>query len=114
MLGRLILLLLQIAIAWYAAPFIAGHIPVPGDFSLFLYAVIYAIIVFLVGLIAAQVLRDIGTPSSATLSWSLIFALIGAALAIFGPQFLPDVPWHKVPDKVLVLAGAVIGYLIKR
>lgn len=114
MLGRLILILLQIAIAWYGAPIIASHIPVPGDFNLFLYAVIYAIIVFLVGLIAAQVLRDIGTPSSTTLSWALIFALIGAALAIFGPQYLPGVPWNQVPDRVMVLAGAIIGYLIKR
>lgn len=114
MLGRLILILLQIAIAWYGAPIIASHIPVPGDFSLYLYAVLFAIIVFLVGLVAAQVLRDIGTPSSSTLSWSLILALICAALAIYGPQFLPDVPWNTVSDRALVLAGAVIGYLIKR
>ena len=66
MLGRLILTLLQIAIAWFATPVLAGYVPVPGKFSLFLYAVICAIVVFIVGLVAAQVLKDVGQPSSTT------------------------------------------------
>jgi hypothetical protein len=114
MLGRLILILLQVAIAWFATPIIAGYVPVPGAFSLFLFAIICAIIVFLVGVIAAQVLRDIGHPSSATLTWALVFALIAAALATWGPQVLPQVPWGRVSPHAIVLAGAILGYLIKR
>ena len=114
MLGRLILILLQVIIAWFAAPIIAGYVPVPGAFSLFLFAIICAIIVFLVGVIAAQVLRDVGQPGTATLSWALVFALIAAALATWGPELLPQVPWSRVPDRALVLAGAVLGYVIKR
>jgi hypothetical protein len=114
MLGRLILILLQVVIAWFTAPIIAGYVPVPGAFSLFLFAIICAIIVFLVGVVAAQVLRDVGQPGSATLSWALILALIAAALATWGPDLVPQIPWHRVPGRALVLAGAVLGYLIKR
>jgi hypothetical protein len=112
MLGRLILILLQAIIAWFAAPIIAGYVPVPGAFSLFLFAIICAIIVFLVGILAAQVLRDVGQPGSVTLTSALIFALIAAAVATWGPQFLPQI--HRVSPRALVLAGAIIGYLIKR
>ena len=115
MLGRLILLLLQIVIAWLLAPIITDLINVnTGFFELFILAVIFAIIVFLVGVLGAQVLRDIGQPGSATLSFSLILALIFAAIATWGPQLLPSALWTRVPEDVLVLAGAIIGYWAKR
>jgi hypothetical protein len=114
MLGRLILILLQVVIAWFAAPIIAGYIPVPGAFSLFLFAVICAVLVFLVGVIGAHILRDVGEPGSATLTWALILALIAAAVATWGPQLVPHVPWSRVSPRALVLAGAVLGYLVKR
>jgi hypothetical protein len=114
MLGRLILILLQAIIAWFLAPIIAGKIPVPGAFSLFIYAILFAIIVFLVGIIAAQVLRDVGQPGSATLSWSLVLALIAAVVATWGPEFIPQVSWGTIQARGLVLAGAILGYLIKR
>jgi len=114
MLGRLILILLQVIIAWFLAPIIAGYVPVPGAFSLFLFAIICAIIVFLVGIIGAQVLRDVGRPGSVTLSWALVLALIAAALATWGPHLVPQVPWGRVSPRALVLAGAVLGYLVKR
>lgn len=113
MLGRLILVLLQAIVAWFLAPIIAGHIPVPGVFSLFVFAIICAIIVFLVGIVAAQILRDVGQPGSSTLSWALIFALIAAALATWGPDLLPQVPWTR-HDRGLVVVGAILGYLLKR
>jgi len=114
MLGRLILILLQAVIAWFAAPIIAGYIPVPGAFSLFLFAVVSAIVVFLVGIIAAHILRDVGEPGSATLTWALILALIAAAVATWGPQLLPHVAWGHVSPRGLVVAGAILGYLVKR
>lgn len=113
MLGRLILTLLQIAIAWFATPVLAGYVPVPGKFSLFLYAVICAIVVFIVGLVAAQVLKDVGQPSSTTLTWSLVGALIGAALITFGPQYI-HINWNIAPPRTYALAGAIIGYVLKR
>ncbi|MGI9403715.1 MAG: hypothetical protein ACR2OF_04295 [Hyphomicrobium sp.] len=114
MLGRLILLLIQIVVAWFLAPEIAKYIPVAGFLSLFVFAIICAIIVFLVGVLAAQVLRDVGQPGSATLTWCLILALVAAAIATWGPDLVPQIPWGRVPDKALVLAGAILGYLVKR
>jgi len=114
MLGRLILLLLQIVVAWYLAPVIVKYVPVTGVFSLFVFAIICAIIVFLVGVLAAQVLRDVGQPGSATLTWCLILALVAAAIATWGPDLVPQIPWGRVPKEALVLAGAILGYLVKR
>lgn len=82
-----------------------------GEFRLFIFAIVAAIVVFLIGLLAAQVIKEVGTPSSSTLSWSV---LIAAALWTFGPQFLPDIPWGRVQAQYAVLAGAILGYMIKR
>lgn len=112
MLGRLILILLQVIIAWFAAPKLAAYVHLGGVFDPFVFAIICAIIVFLVGIIAAQVLRDIGQPDSATLTWSLVLALIAAAIALWGPQLVPAI--SRVPDHALIVAGAVLGYLAKR
>lgn len=114
MLGRIILLLLQIAGGHFLTPIIAGQVPVPGQFSLYLYALIAAVVVYLIGLLAAQVVKDVGAPSPATLTMSLVFALIAAALWSFGPSLLPDVPWGKVPARWAVLGGAILGYLVKK
>ena len=114
MLGRLILLLLQIVIGWFGSQALMNYIKMGGPFRLFIFAIVAAIIVFLVGVIVAQVLREVGQPSSHTLSWAVILALIAAALWTWGPQFVPQVPWGRVQAEYAVLAGAIIGYLIKR
>jgi hypothetical protein len=116
MLGRLILLLLQIAVGWFGTNAIMGHIPVGGVLEIFVFAVVAAIIVFLIGVIAALVIKDIGSPSSRTLTWSLLFALIAAALWQFGPQLplLSEVPWGKIPAAYAVLGGAILGYSLRR
>jgi len=99
-------------VAWFLAPIIAKYVPVAGVFGLFVFAIICAIIVFLVGVLAAQVLRDVGQPGSATLTWCLILALVAAAIATWGPSLVPQI--GRVPDRALVLAGAVLGYLVKK
>jgi hypothetical protein len=116
MLGRLILLLLQIVIGWFGTNAIMGFLKASqfANFRLFIFAIVAAIVVFLVGIISAQVLREVGQPSSHTLSWAVVFALIAAALWTFGPTYLAAVPWNRVQAEYAVLAGAIIGYLIKR
>ena len=91
MLGRLVLLLLQIAGGWLGSNYLMGMINVPGAFRLYVFAIVAAIVVFLIGVIAA-------------LLWS------------FGPTLplLSEVPWGKVPELYAVLAGAIIGYQIKK
>jgi hypothetical protein len=114
MLGRLILLLLQIVIGWLGSTAIMKYIQMGGIFRLFVFAIVAAIVVFLVGIIAAQVLREVGQPSSHTLSWAVVLALVAAALWTWGPQFVPQLPWRQVQAEYAVLAGAIIGYIIKR
>lgn len=115
MLGRLVLLLLQIVIGWFGSTALMGFIKF-GEFRLFIFAVVAAIVVFPIGIIAAQVLKDVGTPSSHTLSWALGLALIAAVLWTWGPQLplLSEIPWGRVRAEYAVLAGAILGYHLKK
>ena len=114
MLSKLILLLLQVAIAWFITPLIYSKIPVPSEFGLLLYAVLFAIVVFLTGVLGGLVLKDVGTPSGATLTVSVMVALAVAALIILAPQFVALFNGNTVSQRGLVLVGAVLGYWIKR
>jgi hypothetical protein len=114
MLGRLILMLLQIALGWVGAPLLAKQIPVPDNLRIFLFAVLFAIIVFVVGLVASHIIKDVGTPSSATLTWALVAALVGAALAKFGPMVVTQISWKQIPANYFALGGAILGYALKK
>ena len=112
MLGRLVLILLQLIGAWYLGQYAIRFIPVDGDLRIFVLAIIFAILVWLIGVIAAEVLKDIGRPSSSTLTWVLVGALIGAALITFGTPLLAQVPF-KFNYQYLPLVLAVAGYAMK-
>lgn len=114
MLGRLILTLLQAAIGWFGGPIIASFVPIAGAWGLFVYAVIFAVIVFLTGVLSAVVFKDVDSPSSGRLTASLVLALVAAAVATFGPQFIPSFPGHAVAHRGLVLAAAILGYFMRR
>ncbi len=75
---------------------------------------LFAIIIFLMGVLGAQVLQGVGSPSSATLSASLVVALIVAAIIVFLPQVVAGIPGNAISHRGLVLAGAILGYWIKR
>lgn len=118
MLGRLILLLLQIVIGWFGANSLmkmAGG-AVPGSLRLYVFALVCAIVIFFIGIIAAQILKEVGAPSSQTLTWSLMVALAAALLWSFGPELplLKEVPWRRIPDEAAVLGGAILGYMMKK
>ena len=66
MLARLVLLAVQLIVAWFGAPYVVRYIPGLGGLQLFVYAAVFAVIVWIVGLVLSQVLRDTGLPSSAT------------------------------------------------
>ncbi len=118
MLGRLVLLLLQIVIGWFGSKAIMGWLgsAVPAAFDIYVFAIVAAIVVFLVGIIAAQVLQGIWTPGSGTLTASLVVGIIAALLWSFGPTLpvLSEIPWGRVPAMYAVLAGVILGYHIKR
>lgn len=112
MLGRLVLIALQLAIGWFGAPYILRYLPpLGGDLQIFVHGVVFAVIIWLVGLIAAQVLKDISVPSPTTLVWALVGGLIGAALIVLKvPAMIP----LSFPPLLLPLALAILGYAIKR
>ena len=99
MLGRLVLLLLQIAGGWLGSNYLMGMINVPGAFRLYVFAIVAAIVVFLIGVIAAQVLKEVGTPSGHTLSWSLAWAL---------PAFTRTMPSDPICSPMFPPAPAIM------
>jgi hypothetical protein len=115
MLGRLVLLLLQIAVCWFAGPEIFKNLPQLGQLTIFVQGVVFAILTWLVGIVGAIVLKDVAQPSAGTLTAALICALIGAGLTL-----IPDVTKaigsvvRGVPLLAYPLVGAVLGYAIKR
>ena len=114
MLGKIILLLLQVAAAWFFAPIIRGQIPVGGAYDLFLYALLFAVVVYLTGILAAQVLKDVAAPSTATLTSALVVALIAAAVVTFVPGIAAAIPGGTISNRGLVLAGAILGYFLRK
>ena len=120
MLGYVILILLQVAGAWWIAPRLRGLIPnVPPfggyDLEIFLWAVLVAIIVFVIGFIGSIVLKGVRTPGIGTLTFAVLLALVFAALTLVPPvtqivgQFVPALQTFWWP-----IIGAVLGYLIRR
>jgi hypothetical protein len=114
MLGKLILIVLQVIVAWGLGPILRGYIPVAGDFDLFVYAGIFAVLAYITGILASLVIKDVGTPSPAALTTSLVLALIFAAIATFAWQYIPNIPDTTISKRGFVLAGAILGYLMRR
>lgn len=111
MLGRLVLVLLQLAIGWFGAPQVLRYVPVGGDAQVFVYAIAAAIIVWLVGLIGAQVLKDVGTPSARTLAAALIGGLVGAAIVAFRLNAMIPI---GIPPNLWPLGLATLGYFLRK
>src|SRR5262245_27628861 len=116
MLSRLILLVAQLLVAWFSVPYIVRYIPGLDRFQIFVFAAALAVLVWAVGLVLSQVLRDLCQPSSATLVSALVFALIGAVLVTWAPAIVPELrtTMRAIPDLGYPLIGAVLGYHIKR
>ncbi len=115
MLGYLILIVLQAAAAWFLAPEVLRFIPpaiASGDINILVHAAIFAVIVWVTGVVGSLVLQDVKMPASSTLVAALAGALIGAVIVIF-PQVRDLIPL-KFHPMFLPLAGAIIGYLVRR
>ncbi|MEM7620355.1 MAG: hypothetical protein AAF228_07815 [Pseudomonadota bacterium] len=113
MLSYIILIIFQIIAALFFAPFIMRYIPLKEDFTLFVYGVLFAVLIWLVGQIGGEVLKGMSRPSGATLTASLICALIGAAIIFFFPQIAGHIP-VVVQSVYFPLFGALIGYYVKK
>ncbi|MCB1519770.1 MAG: hypothetical protein KDJ37_04245 [Hyphomicrobiaceae bacterium] len=112
MIGHIVLVILQFVGAFFGAPEVLRYIPVQGDPRTFVHAAIFAMIVWVIGLVGSFALKDVRMPSTSTLATALVGALIGAAL-MFVPQLLAAIPF-KFPPLYLPLGGAILGYLLRR
>jgi hypothetical protein len=116
MLGRLILVILQLAVGYFGTNYIRGVLPAFGPpIDIFIYAIVVALLVTVVGFAGSLVLQGVGTPTTGTLTSALIFALIFAALTLVEP--VTAFVWSispGIPRAVYPLVGAVLGYFIKR
>ena len=116
MLGRIILLLFQLAVGWISAPHIMRYVSVDlGKAEIFIYGLRFAVIAWILGVLGALILKDVARPSGSTLALAVAAALIFAALT-----FVPEVTQavgqvaRGLPNLAYPLIGAVLGYAIKR
>lgn len=120
MLPHLILIVLQLLGAVYIAPVIKSYIPTIGrvsgyDLDIFVWAILFAVVVFVIGFIGSIVLKGVRTPGAGALTLALVLALVIAALTL-----VPQVT-RATADAGLRIAtlwwpliGAMVGYFIKR
>jgi hypothetical protein len=119
MLPRIVLLLVQIAAAWFLADPIKAALPalVARPYDIYVYAVIYALIIFLVGFAGSLILKNVRVPSTGTFIATVVLAFVGASLTLFETvrtTIEQALPLLRSNQKVYALLGALIGYLAKR
>jgi len=110
MLGRIVLILVQLAGAWFLAPLVARYIPVTGILYYILFAVLCAVFAWLIGLVCAEVIKGVNKPQGSSFFWSIALGLVGAAILIL-PHYVPSFQ-YTLPFAALSLPliGAVLGY----
>lgn len=112
MLGRIVLILIQLAGAWFLAPFVAQYIPVDGVVRYVLYAVLFAVFAWLIGLVSAEVIKGVSKPQGSSFFWSIALAMVGAAILI-APIYMPNFNFTLplgLATLSIPLIGAVVGY----
>ena len=117
MIARLFLIAVQAVVAWYARPFVAPYVQKFDQLEVFLYAAVFAVIVWVIGILGGLVLKDVARPSPSTLLFSFAVAVIFACITL-----LPDamaaisrvVPASSIDPLAFPLIGAVLGYAVKR
>ena len=121
MLPRIVLFALQFLAAWYLgeilAQFIARGFSVGRSNEIFVYAAVYPLLIMLVGYAGSKVLKEVRTPSGSTLLVTVALS-VGLALLTLVPQVTQAletaIPALRSSRYLYPLAGALIGYYVKR
>jgi hypothetical protein len=110
MLGRVGLIALQLAGAWFGAPYLLKYMSLGGNVQVFLHGAVFAVLTWVVGLLGSQVLKGAKLPSVVALVYALTGGLVGAVLIVLKvPAMLP----FPFPPLLLPLAMAILGYALK-
>ncbi|MEO1264092.1 MAG: hypothetical protein AAFV26_00120 [Pseudomonadota bacterium] len=115
MLARLVLIVIQAGLSIRLAPEIRRFLTVDlQGFDIFVYALIFGVLVWLVGVLGHLILKDVAQPTPSTLAFS-----IGTALVFAGLTLIPDLTEAvgrviKLDAYYYPLVGAVLGYAVKK
>ena len=114
MLGRLMLILVQLVVGWYAALEVVKGLPHLGNLDIFVLAAVFAILVWAIGLLAAAVLKDVSQPGAPALMFAFAAAVIFSALTVFpdAQRAVASVAGN-LDARIYPLVGAVIGYAVQ-
>lgn len=114
MFARLMLILVQLVVGWYASLEIAKIIPSFGNLHLFVLALIFGVVIWAIGLLAAAVLKDVGQPGPSALLVAFATAVLFSCLTIF-PDAQNAIVAVTGPFDVRFypLVGAVLGYAVQ-
>lgn len=106
-------LLLQVVAGLLLAPMIVSLVPLGRVYHI-VYAVVLGLLVWVAGLLVAQVLKG-PAPHRGRLVASVIGALIGVAIVLL-PTFVPatENAIHLLSEPLYLLAGALLGYWVVR
>lgn len=114
MLGRLMLILVQCVVGWYAALEIVKGLPKLGNLDIFVLAGIFAILVWAIGLLAAAVMKDVSRPGPPALLFAFAAAVLFSALTVFpDAQRAVASVIGNIDARIYPLVGAVIGYAVQ-
>jgi hypothetical protein len=119
MLPHLILIVLQLLGAVYIAPVIKSYIPSLGrvsgyDIDIFIWAILFAVVIFVIGFIGSIVLKGVRTPGAGALTLALVLALVIAALTLVVPITRGAAEAGlRIATLWWPLIGAMIGCFIK-
>jgi hypothetical protein len=107
-------LLLQLAAGLLLAPIIVAAVPLGRAYHI-AYAVLLGALVWLAGLLVAKALKAPRAPTAATLATSIIGALIGVGIVLL-PTLIPgtEKAIHLISEPLYLVAGALVGYWVRR
>ena len=114
MLGRLMLILVQLVVGWYAALEIAKALTQFGSLYMYLLALLFAVLVWAIGLLAAAVLKDVSQPGPSALLVAFATAVVFSVLPLF-PEAQNAIVSVTGPfdERLYPLVGAVLGYSVQ-